>query len=1074
MDPGLPIERMLLVLSPSDEQEHQLRTLLDSQQTKGSPDYHQWLTPEAFGQRFGPSPQDIQQVTGWLEQQGFSVASIAKSGRWIEFSGTAGQVQTAFHTQMRNYQVEGKMHFANASDISIPAALSQVVRGVSLHNFFSKPMHQRLGTARRTQDGRYVRVNPDGTFNGGTVHALAPGDFAIIYNLTPLYAASLNGSGQTIALVGRSNIDPIDINDFHTNFGPTGPINVILNGPDPGLVPGDQDEATLDVEWSSGVAPGATIDLVVSAIVESSGTDGVDLSAAFIVDNNFAQVMSTSFGQCEKTMGVAENAFWNNLWEQAAAQGISAMVSAGDSGAAGCDDPNSTLATGGAAVSGLASTPFNTAVGGTEFDESLAPGGDATFWNTANSPTFVSVKGYIPEMVWNESCSVASCGAANANLFAGSGGTSTIYATPSWQSATGIPGLNFTNRAIPDVSLAAAGGHDGFLTCDTGSCEQHSFAVFGGTSVSSPSFAGIMAIVDQKIGKRQGLANYVLYALAKNETFGNCNSANRINPATPNPAACVFNDTTTGNNTVPGQVGSSAVAGYDLATGLGSVDANNLVNAWATLAGGFQGSQTNLTVTSPALVAGTLQITHGQAVAVTATVQKVGGAAGPTGNVAIETSAPGSGSLGQITLGAGPLVSGSFSGTFSNFPGGSYTLSAHYPGDGVFGASDGPNTPIPVVVTPENSTTTVKVSPASIPYGGLFDLSTVVSSSANTSPPDAFPSGTINIKDNGTSIGTLALNGNGQAELFNCSTPVSTPTSVPCLTVGSHPIQILYSGDAGFNASNTAPAAVTITVGKAASTGTVTAPASAQSGAPISVSATVNAAGPIFATGTVQFFQGTTSLGAPVTLTAGNPSTASTQVTLSGSGSQMVTAQYSGDSTYGSATLGPATVVLTTPFTFTAVATSQTIAAGQNATFNLTLNNTNFNGAINFTCTGAPTGANCAVSPNPANLTPATATVPLTVTVSNTTNARLKPAPFKTMPFVFAAAIVGLLVGVRKKPRKAVLAVLAFALVVGVGSCGGGGNPTIVMKQPTVANLTVTGSNGALSTSINLTLTITH
>jgi hypothetical protein len=1070
VEASAPMERMILVLGVDAERENQLRTFLDSQQTKGSPDYHHWLTPQEFGHHFGPSLQDVQKVTAWLQQQGFNVGSVAKSSRWIEFSGTAAQVNRAFSTQMRTFAVAGKLHTANNADIRIPSALAPVVQGVvSLHDFVKKPMHTK---------GALVTLRPDATLHdqqGNIVHALAPGDFANIYNLAGLPAGS-DGTGQTIAIVARSDIDPNDFSAFKSRFSGANHLNQILNGPDPGLIPGDQDEATLDAEWSSAVAPGATIDLVISSITAT--TDGVDLSAAFIVDNNLASVMSTSFSQCEQGLGGAENAFFNSLWQQAAAQGISAFVSAGDDGAAGCDDPNGATATfGKPAVSGLASTPFNTAVGGTQFDETIGGGSDATFWNTANATGLVSVKGYIPEKVWNESCTTASCGAANANLFSGSGGQSILYGTPSWQSNTGIVGLNFPMRAIPDVSLSAA-GHDGYIVCQKGSCQGGQFFIFAGTSASSPSFAGIMAIVDQKTGGRQGLANYVLYSLAKAENFGNCSSSSQITPILPNPSKCVFNDVITGNNSVPGQTGFNAGIGFDLASGLGSVNVANLVSAWPAVAS-FQGSATNLAVTSPSLTAGTLQVTHGTPVSVTATVTKSGGGAGPTGTVAIVTSQPGPQPGSEITLGAGQLASGSFSGTFSNLPGGSYNLSANYPGDGVFGSSTGPAPAIPVVVNAEGSTISLEsivnftnagtpIDGTTTTYGGLLILRSVVKSSTNTSPPDGFPSGPVTITDNGGSIGNLALNSQGQAELVNCTTPTTVTT--PCLTVGSHTIAVSYGGDNGFGTSGpTSP--ITITVTKGTPTGATTAPATANFNQQITVSAQVNALGPVLPSGTVQFLQGNTPLGSPVTLIPGSGgSTASVSVTLTGTGNQNVSAQYSGDGTYNATTVAPSLVAIASPFNFTATANSQTVAAGGTATFNITLNDVGgFAGAVNLTCAGATGGATCTANPNPANLTATTTSVPVTVTVSNTATARLAPNPFKTLPWAFGAAFAGLLWGMKRKSRHALLVVLAAALIVGVGSCGGGG-----AKPPTVDTLTVTGTSGAATNTITLTLTVTH
>jgi Pro-kumamolisin, activation domain/Bacterial Ig-like domain (group 3) len=1093
VDPGTAMDRMILVLGVSDSQEGELRTFLDSQQTKGSPDYHRWLTPEEFGQKFGPSPQDVQQVTNWLQQGGFRVGAVAKSGRWIEFSGTAAQVNQAFQTEMRNYQAAGRTHIANASDISIPAALAPVVRGVSLHDFFKKPLHVMHGKVHGVSNG----TNPNATLvdsNNNVVHALAPGDFASIYDLNPLYTGGNNGSGQTIAIVARSDVDPHDVSDFQSLFftsPPTTP-NFIINGPDPGDVSGDDVEATLDTEWSGAVAPGATIDVVISAITAT--TDGVDLSYAYIVDNNLAQVMSISFGLCEQELGPPENQFLNGMAQQAAAQGISVFVSAGDDGAAACDDPNNPLATGPISVSGQASTPYVTAVGGTEFNEGVIGQADSVYWSATNSPTLVSVLGYIPEMVWNESCSAATCGAANANLFAGSGGVSTIYATPSYQSG-GITGLPQAMRALPDVSLAAAGGHDGYLLCFQRICQagpNQEFDIIGGTSASSPSMAGIMAIIDQKTNARQGLANYVLYSLAKAEVstpgLAKCNSSSRTNPVTPALAACVFNDVTVGNNTVPGETGFTAVVGYDLSTGLGSVDANNLATAFASAAGAFQGTTTTL-VASP--VANPITINHGSPLNFNVGVTRAAGTQTPSGTVSLNASG---GSLaGQVGVaattisGSGATANGTFTG-ISNLPGGTaYNLTSHYPGDGVFGSSD--STALTVTVNPEssstaltsivgfNSTTGAPIVGTTITYGGFLDLRTIVSSATHTSPPDGFPTGNIQINDGAAILGELTLASGvpsapgSQAEFINCATPLTAPGPGACLTVGAHPIFVTYIGDSSFNSSATANPAVTITVNKGTPTGAVTAPATAASGTPITVTAQVNALGPVAPTGTVQFFQGTTPVGSPANLTG----IANAQITLTGSGNQTVNAQYSGDSTYNAAMLTPSTVMVTAPFNFTAASTSQTIPAGSTATYNLTLASVgSFTGQVSFTCTGAPGGSTCAVSPNPANLTTTAITVPLTVTVTNTANARLGPSPFGTWPFVFATALVGLLWGARKKPRKALLMVLALGLMIGVGSCGGGNPPQPVTKAPTLATLTVTGTNGSATNTINLSLTVTH
>ena len=1088
LDGATELKRVILVLAGSDEQEYQARTLIDSQQSKGSPDYHHWLTPEDYGQKFGPSPQDIAQVTGWLQQHGFAIGNIAKSGHWIEFSGTSAQLESAFQTQMRQYMVRGELHVANAADISIPAALSPVVKGVAnLHNFFKKPMLTPVRGVHRNQQGQLTLTSPNFTTPDGN-HFLTPADFATIYDLNPLLSTTINGAGETIAIVARSNISLNDVSTFRQTFG-LAPNNttVILNGPDPGDVPVDDIEAILDTEWSGAVAPAANINVVVSASTLLS--DGVDLSSMFIVDNELGNIMSVSFGQCERLLGMTENNFFNSLWLQAAAEGISVFVSAGDDGAAGCDDPNDPTnkpASGGLAVSGLASTPFNTAVGGTEFNETTSGNTPANFWNTSNGVGFESAKGYIPEMVWNESCDPTTpnspCAQTGFSLFAGSGGASTIYGKPSWQSLS-IPGMpNDSKRDMPDVSLTAA-GHDGYLICFQGdptiACQVNNgvlvqAAAIGGTSASSPSFAGIMALIDQKLGGGgQGLANYVLYNLALNkENFGSCNSNSRTDPT--KGTSCIFNDITVGNNTVPGQTGFTASTGFDLASGLGSVDANNLVTAWATLAGGFQGSTTTLTITSPPLTGGVLKITHGQTVMTTITVTPMTSGT-PTGNVVLSTNLIRVGDSGAVTVGAGTLTNGSFSGSFDNLPGGLYSLTAHYPGDGVFGSSSS-LPPIGANVSPENSAVTLKATEINVigktppplsafPYGDASNIivfdGTVASS---TNPGDGFPSGSMNFADGGTQIGTIALNNRAQGEVANCFTPIA------CLTVGTHSITASYpNGDSSFNPSGPSNA-ISITIVKGNPTPFVLAPTTAAPGVAFTLQTIIGTGlGTIVPTGTVQLMDGTTALGSPVTLSGGQ---ASSQVTLNSAGTHSITAQYSGDGTYNMATSAASLIAVMAPFSFFGTVTSQTIAAGGTATYQVTLvASGGFSGQVSFTCTGAPSGSNCAVSPNPATLSSTTTSVALTVTVSNTSNAQLKPGLLKGLPFALAGVLAVMIAGFRKKPRRYLFMFLALFFVAAVSSCGGGGSTP---RQSTLATLTVTGTSGSASNSITLNLTVTH
>src|SRR6266700_1612599 len=458
-----PMKRMMLVLQRSPEQQAALSKFMDEQLSKDSTNFHKWLTPDQFGKQFGPADADIQTVTDWLTRQGFQAIKVGAGRTAIEFSGNVAHVRNAFHTEIHQLTVNGETRQANFTDPQVPVALAPVVAGVlTLHNFPRKSFKHIGGihTAIRNVPG-----SPQFTTSGGD-YVVGPADFAKIYNIP----GSLNGTGQHIAIVADSNINPQDVTDFRTLFGlPANPPNIIPNGPDPGLN-GDEGEADLDVQVAGMVAPLATIDLVVSE--DTLTALGVDLSAFYIIDNNIAPVMSERFGACEAGLGTTGNQFFNNLWEQAAAQGITVMISAGDPGSAGCDDFNTaTVATLGLAVSGIASTPFNVAVGGTDFDDFSPTPTQTSFWSTTNvAVTRESALGYIHEIPWNNSCAATvtsstlntvCAGSAATNIVGGSGGPSSIYAKPPFQSGIIPNGIvaGDNHRYTPDVSLFASGRH---------------------------------------------------------------------------------------------------------------------------------------------------------------------------------------------------------------------------------------------------------------------------------------------------------------------------------------------------------------------------------------------------------------------------------------------------------------------------------------------------------------------------------------------------------------------------------------------------------------------------------------
>jgi subtilase family serine protease len=619
----LALDRMLLVLKRSPAQEAALARLLAEQQDRSSPNYHKWLTPVQFGQLFGASDQDVQKITSWLSSHGFVIDNVSNGRQLITFSGTAGQVEEAFHAPIHEFVVNGEQHWANANDPDIPEALVPVVAGVrSLHNFFPKPMHHaRVSAPGRTAAG----VKAQFTFppksgqcsvlESTTCFALGPTDFATIYNVAQVWNEGFDGSGVDIAVISDSNINISDVRDFRSIFGlpPNDPVTIVPPGSsDPGQPGpnGDEVEAVLDVEWSGAVAKGATINLIASK--STATTFGGDLSAAYVIDfpnashtntsTGLFPILSESFGDCELNLGNAGNMFYNTMWSQAAAEGITVLVSSGDNGAAGCDvqqvsGPPKQPAQNGLGVNGLASTPFNVAVGGTDFNDISS---FCTYWNpcsgSANQPgTQASAVMYIPETTWNESCtnsnlitsfnsqfgSTAQDVCNNSQIatlglvapVGGSGGKSACitsnggaascsggYPKPAFQN--GVTPNADTTRDLPDISMFAGSGTISasfYVVCEAdfpglngAACNLSAgdFVDAGGTSVSAQVFAGIMALVVEKnANSRQGNANTVLYALAGAENFADCN--------TNSPAAgCVFNDITTGTIAMPCTTGT--------------------------------------------------------------------------------------------------------------------------------------------------------------------------------------------------------------------------------------------------------------------------------------------------------------------------------------------------------------------------------------------------------------------------------------------------------------------------------------------------------------------------------------
>jgi subtilase family serine protease len=664
VEDSLPLNHMLLELRRSPSEERALEQFIDELHDPNSPNFHQWVTAAQLGEQFGPSDQDIAAITGWLGSHGFAVNLVYPDRMMIDFSGTAGAIRGAFHTEIHRLNVKGETHIANMTDPQIPAALAPVVTGVvSLHDFKPQAMH---------------RPRHDYTFTYETYpyQAVVPADLATIYNLNPLFNAGITGAGQTIVVIEDTDLynGNNDWDTFRTTFGLTGypgslttihpaPSSGPTNCSDPGVSAApyyDDFEAAVDVEWSTSAAPGAAIE------VASCNDTETTFGGLFALQNLLTlahppSIVSISYGECESQNGAAANAAYSSTYQTAVAAGVSVFVSAGDSGAASCDaDENySTL---GVAVSGYASTPYNVAVGGTDFSDNYA-GTASTYWSSTNTSTYGSALSYVPEIPWNDSCAsylwyssygysaaygtdgFCNSGYANPITYflttaAGSGGPSncaTSTATtctggwpkPSWQS--GVLGIAPDGvRDIPDVSMFAADGAWGHycVLCysDPGTQSSPSggypctgapsnWAGAGGTSFGAPILAGIQALVNQKTGDRWGNPNTVYYKLAATQSLDTSRvcDASQGNKTSP---TCIFHDVMEGDIDLPcsGTIncyGSSTVTGLDpnqpprtiygvlsvsntslspafgatvgwnFATGLGSVNAANLVNEWS-------------------------------------------------------------------------------------------------------------------------------------------------------------------------------------------------------------------------------------------------------------------------------------------------------------------------------------------------------------------------------------------------------------------------------------------------------------------------------------------------------------
>jgi subtilase family serine protease len=610
------MDHMLLQLRRPPEQEHALAQFLLQLHDPTSPDFHQWLTAQEFGARYGLAQEDLDTIVAWLQSHGLTVNTVYPSGVLIDVSGTAGQVRAAFSTAIHHLEVNGAPHVANMSDPQIPAALAPAVEGVvSLHDFRLHPMHHahaEFTVSSHEED-------------------IVPADLATIYNFTPLFAAGYSGQGQTIAVIEKSDVDPTDWHTFRTTFGlatayPAGTFTTVHppsggtnNCSAPGPVKGDELEAILDAEWASAAAPNAAI--LLASCATTTTTDGTMLALQNLLQASGTPpaIISISYGLSESQLGAAGNAAFNMAYQQAVAEGVSVFVTSGDAGAALSDGGAAKEATQGINVNGLASTPYNVAVGGTDFGDTYAQT-NSTYWSATNTANDGSARSYVPEIPWNDSCASVliatflahsgitygttgfcntATGAAFLNTRGGSGGPSGCatgapgtsgvvsgtcagYAKPSWQSILGNPSDGV--RDLPDVSLFAGDGTWGhaYVVCDSHDAPCTGppalWTLVGGTSIATPIMAAMQALVNQATGSRAGNPNPVYYALAAAEygTLGNaaCNATLGNGVA----STCIFHDVTQGDMDVPCAFGSTGLDNCYLPSGtIGVLSTSNAV-----------------------------------------------------------------------------------------------------------------------------------------------------------------------------------------------------------------------------------------------------------------------------------------------------------------------------------------------------------------------------------------------------------------------------------------------------------------------------------------------------------------
>jgi Pro-kumamolisin, activation domain/Bacterial Ig-like domain (group 3) len=863
------LDRVLLLLDPAPEQRQALDAMLADQQNEKSGDFHHWMTAAQFADSYANSASDVAAVALWLESEGLVVAPLPAGRGWIEFSGNVGQLEQAFQTRVQAVEVRGATRLTVGGPLSVPAALRPLIHGlVSLDGAVAEPAITTLSTVAKPTAELRAATSLAGS------EGLTPELAGQLFHLDALHATGADGAGETIAIAARSSVNAQDVAAFRQAFGLADKaVRVIPNGADPGRAGAwDESEALMSAAWAGVAAPGAEIVLVPAAT--TSATDGVDLSLGAIIDDALAHTVAVGFSACEASLSESRQSFYGALYRQAAAEGIAVIAASGDSGASACHASGDQAAvTSGYGVNALASTPWNTAVGAAAFSSA---GGAA-------SGTEPGLTGWSPRDPADPA-------------YAGGGGGSALYAVPEWQP---IPATRTAQssgsymRLTPDLALpvaAEASAKGGLVFCmssastaGSGSCNA---VRGGGSGASAALFAGVAAILAAKNGAQGNLAPELYEASRRAGIFQDVEQGDaRLACAAGSPGC-----------DASGRIGYEAAAGYDLATGLGSVDAQKLVENWARPAATGTGTTSVLLTVTPAAQNNTYnpsaQITFN------ASVSSLTGGATPTGTVTFSDTT----ASGVLTLGGAPLTvdaSGKASVTVTGgLPVGGNNVTAIYSGDATY--ANNMSTPPFVVTIAKSQTTPTITAPSTVAAGASLPVTVTIT--AGTPPPGtAPPSGAVTMAVDGVAVATANLTTTGG--VTSATFTLTAPT-----TSGSHNLQATYPGDANYSSS---VATVAFAINKAATVTTLSATPSiltpgtletlTASVAPLNTSTTTYTI-----TGTVAFYDGNVLLGtAPLTA---NTATLG-GLSLSTAAAHSITAVYSGDASWATSSSSP--VILT-------------------------------------------------------------------------------------------------------------------------------------------------------------------